>query len=125
MSSKILARGPLEHPDVGILQNGSALFLKRDYWVTVENHVFTLPSGYQFVASVPRLFWIFISPFELGIRAPLIHDYLYFLNEKGTCPFSRRSVDKFFYRLMLEEGLPQWRATCGYVAVRLGGWTKW
>jgi hypothetical protein len=37
-----------------------------------------IPAGFVFdLASVPRVLWWLIAPFELSIVAPLIHDWLY------------------------------------------------
>ena len=34
--------------------------------------------GFRFdLASIPRVFWFLVSPFELSIAAPLLHDFLY------------------------------------------------
>lgn len=37
-----------------------------------------VPVGWRFdLASVPRMFWTLIAPFELSLAAALVHDFLY------------------------------------------------
>jgi hypothetical protein len=89
--------------------------------------------GYEFdLASVPRVAWPVIAPFELSILAPLFHDLLY--EFKGRPPaaavrpyrtFTRQEADDLFLRLMTLEGVSGWRRALAYTAVRAAGWTYW
>ena len=89
--------------------------------------------GYEFdLASVPRVVWPVIAPFELSILAPLFHDLIY--EFKGRPPadvvtpfrtFTRRDADDLFLRLMVLEGVSRWRYSLAYTAVRSAGWTYW
>lgn len=88
----------------------------------------TIHAGYRFdLASIPRLFWREISPFELGIVPPLVHDYLY---EKGgrikqnnglSAKFSKLEADNIFLALMKREGVSWWKRSVAYRAVRWFG----
>lgn len=90
-------------------------------------------SGYEFdLASVPRVAWPIIAPFELSILAPLFHDLLY--EFKGRLPadvvrpyrtFTRVEADDLFLRLMTLEGVSGWRRSLAYTAVRAAGLTYW
>lgn len=95
---------------------------------TLENTVEVLgvciPEGFTFdLASIPRLLWPLIGPFELSIEAPLLHDYLY--RRGGLGIFSRADADRMFLDLMKSEGIARWRRWAAWLAVRLFGWTGW
>jgi hypothetical protein len=95
---------------------------------TLENTVEVLgvlvPAGFTFdLASIPRLLWPIIGPFELSIEAPLLHDYLYRNGGLGT--FSRADVDAMFLDLMRSEEVARWRRWAAWLAVRLFGWAAW
>ena len=52
--------------------------LEEDYACVHAGTTITVPTGFEFdLASVPRPLWWLISPFDLSIAAPLIHDLLY------------------------------------------------
>ncbi len=92
-----------------------------------------VPTDYKFdLASIPRLVWWLIAPFELSILAPLLHDYLY--EHKGRLPdgsidpvreYTRRDADFLFLQAMRHEGVGRWRRTLAYLAVRRFGWIYW
>jgi hypothetical protein len=99
-----------------------------------ETHrVITVPAGFEFdLSSVPRVFWSVVAPFDLSIVAPLLHDFLY--RYAGAPPdgavdppkvYSRLETDQLFRRIMEQEGVPPWRRTLGYWAVRLFGRVAW
>lgn len=89
--------------------------------------------GYEFdLASVPRVVWPIIAPFELSILAPLFHDLIY--EFKGRPPadqvvpyrtFERVEADDLFLRLMALEGVSWWRRNAAYAAVRAAGGLYW
>jgi hypothetical protein len=102
--------------------------LEVGYHYDDGTHLFRIPRGFVFdLASIPRLAWWLIAPFELSIAAPLIHDYLY--RHGGVPPLgptlSRRDADRLFRRMMEREGVPRWRRVLAYPAVRLFGWVSW
>ena len=91
-----------------------------------DGRVISLPLGYSTdLASIPRIFWNVIAPFELSIVAPLVHDAL--CDFKGKLPkemlgpwrsYSRKDADGVFRDLMLEENVPSWRVRAAYAGVR-------
>lgn len=95
-----------------------------------EAPAFTLviPAGFVFdLASVPRMVWWMIAPFELSIAAPLVHDFLYRYSgmlASGEV-ITRRVADRLFWELMVRELVPGWRRVLSYIAVRLFGWMAW
>lgn len=93
----------------------------------------TVPAGYRFdLASVPRLLWWLIAPFELSLAAPLVHDFLY--RTAGVPPprtvephrtFTRAEADRIFCAIMARQGVAGWRLAAAYLAVRVGGVLAW
>lgn len=83
------------------------------------------------LASVPRWLWRIIAPFELSIAAPVLHDYLYrnggcFVSTYGVAQrVERETVDNLFLNIMADEGVPWWRRTAAYHAVRIFGKSSW
>lgn len=78
------------------------------------------------LASIPRLFWNVIAPFELSLTAPLIHDCFYraggnFQGYRRT----REQVDKLFLAIMKDEGVGWFRRNIAYRAVRMFGASAW
>lgn len=68
-------------------------------------------------ASVPRLASI-LFPRKGGLydRAACLHDWLY-----GTHILPRKEADRLFYKAMLSDNVPKWKAYLIYKAVRVGG----
>ena len=96
--------------------------LENDYFYCWGDTQIIVPKGFLFdLASIPRVIWALIAPFELSISAPLIHDWLY-TNPAGQ---SREEVDKLFLAIMEEEAVPSWRRVPAYLAVRLFGGRFW
>jgi hypothetical protein len=95
-------------------------------WVTEEEFHYAgavVPVGYRCdMASIPRILWPLIAPFELSINAPLLHDWLYENDGRYVLGrFTRGEVDKLFLKIMEEEGVPRWRRVLSYWAVRAFG----
>lgn len=84
-----------------------------------------IPAGFIFDgASVPRLFWLGISPTELGVVAPLVHDWLYRTGGQYGA-LSRGDADSIFLDHMKAEGVSGWRRWAAYTAVRAFGRGSW
>lgn len=70
------------------------------------------------LASIPRWYWIILSPNYSGFVAPsIMHDFMY------KCPngYSRLQIDRFFYYALLENGISRYTAYKMYMAVRIFG----
>jgi hypothetical protein len=100
--------------------------------VTNKN-VITVPAGYiTDLASVPRICWGFIAPFDVA-RAAVIHDILYekintaYKNEKILTKHDRekyRKVADDVFKEGMESAVPEvpkWKIWAAYNAVRLFG----
>lgn len=101
----------------------------REGWVTVYDWSIQTPdaglvvifAGFGFdLASVPRVFWVLLAPFELGITGPLLHDHGY--REHWA---DRRTVDRMFRDIQLLEGVGWVRRWVTWGAVRVFGWFAW
>jgi len=98
--------------------------------------VAVIPAGFVFdAASIPRVFWWFLSPTGLLLVPSLIHDHAYrygfiwILGKHDYMPFGIRCMRGEWDRLFREMSddvngvhLAGWIA---WVGVRLGGWMAW
>lgn len=133
--------------DIAFSQTATPIFIEQsnladpvikydEKWVLTETYTYQsegfrliINAGFEFdLASVPRAFWWAVSPFDLSITAPLIHDFLYL--HQGKPPqdtvfpartFSRLEADRLFDRIMEQENISTWRRAIAYRAVRLFG----
>lgn len=116
------------------MQEIPVAYLGKRKWRLVEGYACRLKisgqtkeirihAGFVFdLASIPRIFWRLIAPFELSIAAPLVHDFLY----RGGCPGATRAeADAAFLDLMGRERVPLWRRRLAYLAVRVFGRFAW
>ena len=69
-------------------------------------------------ASVPRFLWRLLPPTGVYGKAAVVHDYLY---RTTMAPYSRADADLVFLEAMEELGVPWWKRTLMYDAVRLFG----
>ncbi len=104
--------------------------LGETYTVGIDGAVLTIREGYCFdLASVPRILWPWISSFELGTEAPLLHDLGYqgggHFDSFPPLDWSRRRVDSLFRQIMRDEGVRAWKRTVAWLAVRGFGWLAW
>jgi hypothetical protein len=100
-----------------------------------------VPAGFECdLASVPRILWWYISPFDLG-SAVVPHDWIYdhggklpegshLRLEEGVwvdvgLPWSRKDADRLFGRMMREANLRKRKRRRAYKAVRIFGWRAW
>ena len=79
--------------------------------------IITVPIGFRTdFASVPRPLWSFLPPVGLYAKAAVIHDYLY---ESKSRP--RKEADEIFLEAMVILGVPRWKRTLMFWAVRVFG----
>lgn len=108
-------------------------------YTTSDGEKICVPAGFLTdFASVPRAFWVTMSPAEGPWGKPsVIHDWLYFnkgkiLHADGVngCPatyrvFSREECDRVFLEAMQACGVGSYRSHIMWLGVRLGGWLPW
>lgn len=131
----LVADPPARQPAVTYYPERKLWNLKADYSCQWEGHTLTVTAPFWFdLSSVPRGVWPLIAPFELGIRAPLFHDWLYRFGgdppeEEGSIEpprtYVRSQADELFRQHMLEDGVPGWRVRLAYRAVRWFGSRAW
>lgn len=110
--------GPLR---VEILPDGRRARLLQPFRVNVEGRGIEAPKGFETdFASVPRVFWRIVPPWGRYSPAAVIHDYLYFT---GQVP--RAEADAVFLTLMERLGVPAWKRSIMYRAVRIFGKAAW
>ena len=93
----------------------------------------TVPKNYiTDLASVPRICWAFIAPFDVA-RAAVIHDILYekingafkegIISTKKQRELYRSIADKIFRQGMenSEPSVPKWKIKSAYYSVRMFG----
>ena len=77
------------------------------------------------LASVPRICWMFIAPWDVA-RAAIIHDLLYkrIRQYRGECSKgAKKSSDNVFHMAMKDAApsVAKWKIAAAYYAVRLFG----
>ncbi|EBS8009877.1 DUF1353 domain-containing protein, partial [Salmonella enterica] len=68
------------------------------------------------LASVPRIFWTLLPPDGKYAKAAIIHDYLY-----DNALRTKKEADRIFLDGMTVLGVPKWKKTIMYWAVRWFG----
>jgi hypothetical protein len=94
------------------------LFLASVPWVysTGPGCVLTVPAGFSNdMASVPRLPLAYWLAGDTAHRSGVVHDYLY------SVKAPRDLADEVFMACMKAEGVPGWRRSLMYAAVRAFG----
>lgn len=112
----------LSNLQIELLPDGRSAKLLTPYRVRTEDGVSVdVPAGFVTdFASVPRFFWRVLPPWGKYSPAAVVHDYLYYSGQ-----VSREDADRTFARLMQSLGVPGWKITIMYYAVRWFGWMAW
>lgn len=106
---------------------GKVFTLLEPDGITVEAYGKTVHVPYGFKsdgASVPRIFWrmVFPSSDTQALRAAFVHDYIYQNHPYG---WTKEQADSLFYRMLIEDGVPKWRAWMAYKGVDWFGSYAW
>ena len=98
---------PVEYEGLDLYQ------LFGNYLTTHGNYVFSEPEGLLVDgASVPRIAWTFCPPDGRHRRSAFVHDTHYI---RKSLP--KKQADQMFYDMLIEDGVPKWRAMIMYRAV--------
>ena len=75
-------------------------------------------------ASIPRWVWPIVGPpiRSNHFRAAVVHDWLC---ENAQSYDERLMGDAKFFALLRKYGVPRWKRSVMYLAVRLAGWWTW
>jgi hypothetical protein len=91
----------------------------------VDGQVIRVPAGFVTdFASVPWGLWNLEPPLGDAAKAAVIHDYLYASRGLGG-RYSRAQADAIFREALGALGVPLWKRTLLWAAVRLGGAGGW
>lgn len=104
---------------------GNVFTLKEDVKISWKERRLSVPAGFKSDgASVPRIFWrlVFPSSDTTALRAAFAHDYIYRTHPEG---WTKEEADQMFYDLLVNDGVPKWRAWMAYKAVDWFGQSAW
>ncbi|EDB0139754.1 DUF1353 domain-containing protein, partial [Salmonella enterica] len=89
-----------------------------EFYLSDDNSdVISVPAGFiTDLASVPRIFWVFLPPDGKYAKAAIIHDWMY-----DNALRTKKEADLIFLDGMTVLGVPRWKRTIMYYAVRLFG----
>jgi hypothetical protein len=71
-------------------------------------------------ASIPRVFWRILPPWDTHRRAAIVHDFLY-----STQTQPKKVADWVFLEAMQALKVPAWKAQAMYHAVKWFGFGAW
>ena len=106
-------------------ENGNVFTLREDIEICWNGKSFTIRAGFKSDgASVPRFFWRAVFPpgDNRALRAAFAHDYIYRMHPEG---WTKAEADRMFYDLLIEGGIPWYRAKAAYLGVKLFGSGAW
>jgi len=103
---------------ISLSPRGNKWEVDEEYRTEVLGETIVIPQGFvSDLASVPRILWLFISPFGRYTEGAVVHDYLYLRSD-----FSRKECDDIFLELMRRNRTNEFTAQLIYRAVRYFGW---
>lgn len=96
-----------------------------DYRPASGGEAIAVPTGFVTdFASVPWGFWNLEPPLGDAAKAAVVHDYLY--ARRGLDGrYSRAQADEVFRNALAALGVPRWKRSLLWAAVRLGGRSGW
>lgn len=109
--------------------NGKLFVIDREYKVFfcvdgAPTHIY-VPAGVETdLASIPTVVprWI-AQQVDAGLEAAIVHDWLYLTQGDGR--FTREQSDEIFLAALETAGVPAWRRTLMFQAVRKFGGAAW
>ena len=111
---------PLELRALRVGEDGKRLWeLLSPFDAVTSLGIITAPEGFLTdLASVPRLLWASLSPFDDYLESAIPHDWGYSpLNDQ----FTRRQIDDMMLELMFNSGVSAIRRNAIYTTVRRFG----
>ena len=124
---------PLKFKSTLLTKEERELLVECGIQVTKTTNTITVPKGYiTDLASVPRICWSFIAPFDVA-RAAVVHDIMYekingalkkgIIESKKERECYRWIADRMFLEGMLsaDPEVPKWKIWSAYYSVRMFG----
>lgn len=108
-----------------VAEKGRVFTLKEPLKISYNGKHFIVPINFKSDGvSVPRMFWRLLFPKadEKALAAGIAHDYIYRTHLNG---WTKAAADKMFYAVMVENGVPKWKAYLAYKGVCWFGWLAW
>ena len=91
-----------------------------DVWYFDNEFTYLVEAGFKTdLASIPAWLRPFFSRIGRSRKAAVFHDHMY-----GMQYETRKKCDQLFKKMLIECGVPNWKATLYYLGVRAGGWTR-
>lgn len=119
----------MQSPNIAYLPNLGVWMVREAFAVSIDGIKITVPAGFRTdLATIPWCLRGLINTYELGLTAPIVHDYCYSTHgavSKDFAPIDRAQADRFFAALMFADHVAIWRITCAYYAVRIFGRIWW
>lgn len=106
----------------GETQDGRQLYQLEQYLAaTVESNVVGVEKGFiTDLVSLPWILRLVSLPTGRWARAAIFHDFLY---KSRLLP--REEADEFFYYIMIQDRVAEWKATGAYYLIRMFGWYRY
>lgn len=98
----------------------NSYILGNHFTAKIDDRVVIVKKGFKTdLASIPRLLWPILNPYELNSMKPaILHDWMYFCH----IGFTRKESDDIFYSSLIDNRVHPAKAYLYYIAVRLFGW---
>lgn len=118
--------------DLLIIQSYVYSNVSSKYWMIIQpltvqlstGDIINIPRGFVYdMATVPKWLWSIIRPFNDGLIAFLIHDYLYVHQDKHS--LNRKQVDNEMLFWLNITNNNKFDNYLRYYIVRLLGWMWW
>ena len=94
------------------------------HFQTPEGVWVTIPRGFiSDLTSSPWALWSFVAPHELGVEAPVIHDFL--IDHGRPLGFTREDADDVFEAVLERQRINPRKAAAAVIAVRLRTRMRW
>ena len=122
---KLLKDDVIQQSHVYSYKSKKVLKIIKSIHILLSNkEVITVPYGFYYdMATIPKLLWSLIRPFNDALLATLIHDYLYIHQEVHN--LTRAQVDKEMLIWSNKINGNKFDNYLRYVFVRLLGWLWW
>jgi hypothetical protein len=111
--------------------DGESIVLLEPFIYRVSDETaIVVPAGHKCDGqSYPRPLWFIDHPQGKGVKAGVVHDYLYWLNgaplPETERAYTRRAADEIFRKALIDSGVNSFRAWVRWCGVRVGGWKAW
>lgn len=115
----------LTYRDVDLSECHNRILKQFEVDISPSNRITVPPKFFSDLASVPRICWWFVAPFDIA-RPAVIHDYIYrkLRGDKGNIKKARKIADDMLYNSidLITPEVSRVKKAAIYYGVRLFGW---